>query len=86
MKNFFWLLGLTRCPEGLLDGLPWSAPDTADATEARLSARLGPVAIAQPWFDVDRPEDLSVLAARIASGFVAAPETAGVLARWGYAS
>lgn len=82
----FWLLGLTRCPLDLLDDLPWSSPHTADATAARLAERLGGVAEVEPWFDVDRADDLPLLARRIGAGEVIAPETAEVLSALGYAA
>lgn len=52
----FWTLGLRRCPEGLLRGLPWSAGDTFVRTLARL-ADLRP-AVLSAWWDVDRAADL----------------------------
>jgi rSAM/selenodomain-associated transferase 1 len=71
----FYLLGLRRgaLRPGLLAGLPWSAADTLSATRARLESRGLRVALAPPWFDVDRPDDLARLAALVAAGAVAAP-------------
>lgn len=54
----FYLLGLCRCPEGLLADLPWSSPETAAATWARLVDHgLAPIRLA-PWFDLDEVADL----------------------------
>lgn len=63
----FYLLGLTRCPEGLLADLPWSTPETCEATEARLTALGFRVAHLSPLDDIDRPEDLSTLETTVAS-------------------
>ncbi len=76
----FYLLGLRRCPEGLLRDLPWSASDTFVRTLARLRERGLSTAVLSPWFDVDRPADLARLAALIARGELHAPGTARALA------
>jgi uncharacterized protein len=75
----FYLLGLSAAPEGLLDGLPWSSSETAEATLRRLSAFGMPAAVVDRWFDVDRPEDLARLSQLIALGEVVAPNTARAL-------
>lgn len=75
----FWLLGLRRCPEGLLAALPWSAPNTHDAVRARLLSVLGACAEGPTGFDVDTQADLDRL---LAHG--AAAGRAGAVARaWG---
>ncbi len=76
----FYLIGLARCPPGLLGRLKWSASDTFDRTRSRLEARGLATAILPEWFDVDRPPDLARLSRLIARGAVSAPETARVLA------
>lgn len=75
----FYLLGLTRCPEGLLSSLPWSRHDTMTHTRRRLVERGLPPALLDPWFDVDTPEDLQRLARLIREGRVRADETARAL-------
>ncbi len=75
----FYLLALRRCPEGLLADLPWSADETCSRTLARLRERGLRTAVLDPWFDVDRPEDLVRLRAAIDSGELRAPRTAAVL-------
>ena len=75
----FYLLALRRCPAGLLDGLPWSAADTCARTLSRLRERGFRTALLEPWFDVDRPEDLLRLRALIRQGALAAPRTRAVL-------
>jgi len=77
----FYLLGLSRCPPGLLSRLRWSAADTLERTRARLERRGLATAILPAWFDVDRPRDLERLSRLIARGAVKAPETARALAR-----
>ena len=76
----FYLIGLRRCPPGLLADLPWSQPTTFDRTSARLESRGFTVGILDPWFDVDRPDDLVELEKHLARGTVSCPETARVLA------
>lgn len=75
----FYLLGLRRCPPGLLRGLPWSAPETFMQTLSRLRERGLRTAVIAPWFDVDRPADLACLHALIARGELHAPATARAL-------
>ncbi len=73
----FWLIGL-RGPvaDGLLDELPWSAPDTCARTLGRLRERGYRVALASTWFDVDEASDLSRLCLLHRLGVVAAPRVA----------
>jgi rSAM/selenodomain-associated transferase 1 len=58
----FYLLGLRRCVSGLLAGVPWSVSETAERTHQALLARGFTVAMIEPWWDVDEPEDLPRLA------------------------
>ena len=76
----YYLLGLRRCPPGLLRDLPWSEPDTFVRTLARLRDRGLTTAVIAPWFDVDRPADLACLHALVARGELHAPRTAQALA------
>lgn len=76
----FYLLGLRRCPSGLLEHLPWSEAVTFAATHTRLEERGLAVQVLEPWFDVDRPDDLERLRNAIASGTLHAPATARLLA------
>jgi hypothetical protein len=76
----FYLVGVRRCPPGLLAELPWSRSDTLAATRARVEAHGLSVVELAPWFDVDRPEDLTTLEERLAAGEVVAPATARALA------
>jgi rSAM/selenodomain-associated transferase 1 len=77
----FYLLGLRRCPEGLLEQLPWSSQDTFHRTRERLErAGLAPVLL-PPWFDIDEMPDLDRLKALLRTGRLFAPATARELAR-----
>jgi rSAM/selenodomain-associated transferase 1 len=71
----FYLLALRACPCGLFSGLPWSTPETADATKRRLEARGFSVQELDPLFDVDTPDDLALLAASLARQPSIAPAT-----------
>jgi hypothetical protein len=71
----FYLLGLRRCPRGLLRELPWSSADTFARTCERLRARGLSVAILPGWFDVDRPADLARLRRLLAGRRIHAPHT-----------
>lgn len=75
----FYLLGLRRCPSGLLRDLPWSTADTFRRTVARLRDRGLRTAVISPWFDVDRPADLEWLRTLITRGELNAPRTARAL-------
>ncbi len=72
----FYLIGLRRCPDGLLRDLPWTAPDTFLKTLARLRGSGLSAAVLSPWFDVDGPPDLACLHALVARGEIDAPRTA----------
>jgi rSAM/selenodomain-associated transferase 1 len=75
----FYLIGVTTCPHGLLDTVPWSASDTCARTLERFAQRHLVTTVIDPWFDVDEPADLDALRGRIRDGSICAPETAQVL-------
>ena len=75
----FYLLGVRECPEGLLAGLPWSSAETFARTVERLRSRGLRVAQLEPWFDVDRAEDLDRLRDALRRGEIEAPLTARLL-------
>lgn len=77
----FYLLGLRRCPPGLLAGISWSQSNTFAQTLAKLEAAGLRVIVLEPWFDVDRPRDLARLRGLIALGDLCAPKTTSVLDR-----
>ena len=57
----FYLLGLHRCPPGLLAGLPWSSEHTLQETEARLRAHGMRPARLHTLFDIDTVAELQQL-------------------------
>jgi uncharacterized protein len=71
----FYLLGLRKCPTGLLSGIPWSAPTTCLETIAKLQAAGLTVYILDDWFDVDTIQDLEKLNALIKANQIEAPRT-----------
>jgi len=75
----FYLIGLTRCPQRLLGGLPWSRSDTREHTLTRLRSHGLRIRQLERWFDVDTPADLERLRKLISSGAVSAPATAAAL-------
>ena len=75
----FYLLALRHCPEGLLRDLPWSSVDTLHATLKRLRGLGLRTRLLEPWFDVDRAEDLERLRELVDQGLLHAPRTASVL-------
>lgn len=75
----FYLIGLRRCPQGLLARVPWSSPDTFPrALDGLRAARLS-TDVMPPWFDIDDPDDLRKLRRLIRRGEIQAPETARVM-------
>ncbi len=75
----FYLIGLTRCPDGLLADLPWSQSDTCEQTAARLRSHGMRVQMLERWFDIDVPEDLEHLEELIARGEISVPATSAAL-------
>jgi len=75
----FYLIGLTRCPDGLLAGLPWSRSDTCARTASRLRSHGMRVRMLERWFDVDVPADLDHLEELIARGEISVPATSAAL-------
>ena len=75
----FYLIGVSTCPDGLLDTVPWSASDTCARTLERLRQHHLTTTVIDPWFDVDEPADLDALRRRIRDGTIHAPETARIL-------
>lgn len=75
----FYLVGVSTCPHGLLDTVPWSASDTCARTLERFERHHLTATVLDPWFDVDEPADLDALRRRIRDGTIHAPETARIL-------
>jgi 2-phospho-L-lactate guanylyltransferase (CobY/MobA/RfbA family) len=77
----FYLLGVRQCPLGMLSGIPWSQSTTFARTLDRLNELGLKSTILDPWYDIDRPEDLDRLRSDVAGGAITAPNTARVLAK-----
>ncbi|MGM0578493.1 MAG: TIGR04283 family arsenosugar biosynthesis glycosyltransferase [Myxococcota bacterium] len=75
----FWLIGLRRCPQGLLADLPWSTPDTLQRTLERLREHDLSVGFLPTWFDVDDARDLTRLRLLLDHGVLDAPATRATL-------
>jgi len=77
----FYLIGLRRCPRGLLHGLPWSTPEVFDRTLVRLRQRGLRTRTIGRWCDLDDPDDLVVLRRRLRGKRLHAPAVQAWLAR-----
>ena len=77
----FVLMGLHRCPPGLLADLPWSQSDTGERTLARLRAVLGAQVALEAGFDVDTEADLHHFMREVPER--AAPHTWAAIRHWG---
>jgi len=75
----FYLIGLKRCPPGLLRNLPWSARDTFVQTLTRMKNRGFQTRVLPLWFDVDHPSDLRHLQSLLSRGAISAPQTVSIL-------
>ena len=75
----FYLLGLRRCPGGLLEDIEWSSEDTLRQTRARLFGHGLSTAEIEGWFDIDVPEDLWRFHRLLKAGQVQAPATSRLL-------
>lgn len=75
----FYLLGVSRCPPGLLSGLPWSTRSTSRRTLERLRERGLEARVLDGWYDIDEPQDLERLRRDLRTGCIRAPHTARAL-------
>jgi rSAM/selenodomain-associated transferase 1 len=76
-----YLIGLTDCPVGVLDGIQWSHSTTLASTMAKLDQFGLRTVLTHPWFDVDSTDDLERLRRQLAEKPSAAPKTAALLHR-----
>jgi rSAM/selenodomain-associated transferase 1 len=65
-------------------GVPWSSERVLEATLERCRACGLRVRLLEPAADVDTPDDLRRLAARVAAGEAECPRTAALLDAWGF--
>jgi rSAM/selenodomain-associated transferase 1 len=54
----YYLIGVRRCPNGLLRDIHWSQPTTLAQTIAQCRRFRINYSLARPWFDLDRASDL----------------------------
>ncbi|MGB0415514.1 MAG: TIGR04282 family arsenosugar biosynthesis glycosyltransferase [Coraliomargarita sp.] len=54
----YYLIGLSRDRPELFDGIPWSQPDTFEATLRKAKGLQLKTALLEKLYDVDEPEDL----------------------------
>lgn len=76
----FYLIGCSRLPPAaVLSGLPWSQASTFEATRQQLVQRGLKTTVIDPWFDLDVPEDLRRVRAKLAASEIHAPHLNKVL-------
>lgn len=71
----FYLLGLRQCRSGLLSSLEWSTAQTRQVLRTKLEEEKFAITELEPLFDVDTPDDLSLLEERLTTDPFIAPET-----------
>lgn len=74
------LVAASRPCATIFEGVAWGTADVLTATLARAAAAGARLAETEPWYDVDRAEDLSRLAIDLARDPARAPETRRALA------
>ncbi len=77
----FYLLGLSRCPAGLLAGLEWSTPRTRRLTMERLREHGLEPTLLDDGYDIDEPADLERLRCDLVEGRARARHTLRALGR-----
>jgi uncharacterized protein len=75
----YYLVGLTRCPEGLFLNIRWSSAVTLQDTIARLTQFGIRHTLAKEWFDLDTEEDLNRVRRLLKSSTFVAPRLASVM-------
>ncbi|HEV3036630.1 MAG TPA: TIGR04282 family arsenosugar biosynthesis glycosyltransferase [Candidatus Angelobacter sp.] len=78
----FYLLGMKKCPEGILDKIQWSHAQTYTETVGRLREKGWTIAVIDHWFDIDTPEDLRRVLPKMTTDLSSAPKTLGLLRKW----
>ena len=63
----YYLVAARSPVSGIFSDVPWSTPDVLGVTLERVRALGLRPAFLEPWFDVDRPEDLAFLANQLAA-------------------
>ena len=82
----YYLVGASAMHPGLFDPASLGTGNARDALIANARSLGLSVALTEPWYDVDLPEDLRRLAAELRIEPGRAPRTAALLASWSRAS
>ena len=77
------LVAVSRPCPAIFEGIPWGSADVLSATRSRAVASGVRLAETEPWYDVDRPEDLARLAIDLAREPARAPATHRALLLYG---
>ena len=75
----FHLQGLTGVPPGLFNGVTWGTSAVFAQMSIQFESCLVPLALVDPWFDVDRGSDLGRLKGLLDAAVVSAPFTLAAL-------
>ena len=78
----FYLMGVKQCPEGILEQIQWSHPQTYTETVSRLHSKGWKTASINSWFDIDTPEDLRQVLPQMARDLSSASRTLALLSKW----
>jgi glycosyltransferase A (GT-A) superfamily protein (DUF2064 family) len=63
----YYLIGLRRHIPEIFEGIAWSSESVLLDTLRRVQQARASVALLEPWYDVDTPEDLSLLRNHLAA-------------------
>jgi rSAM/selenodomain-associated transferase 1 len=78
----YYLLGMKKCPEGILGNIQWSHVQTYTETVARLHEKGWTIAAIDRWLDIDTPEDLRFILPKMTTELSSAPRTLDLLNKW----
>lgn len=73
----YWIVGATRLVPAMFADLPWGTARVVRETIVRLRASCVPCALADEWYDIDEPADLT----RLRDEAAGAPASRAALAR-----
>jgi hypothetical protein len=77
----FYLLGVSECPVGLLEDLPWSQACTFAETRSRIGVQLGAPLLMPDGIDLDEIDDLRAFEQEVAAGHMSGGRAWGVVRR-----
>jgi hypothetical protein len=61
----YYLVGSRRVPPPIFEGVDWSTPDVLGQTLGRVRDAGLSLAVLPPWYDIDTPDDLRMLAGHL---------------------